>query len=306
MKAISLRQPWADLVMQGKKTLELRSWTVSYRGPLAIHASQTVSEAACQAFGIRPDQVTSGAILGTVELVSILELDEREYQARKNEHLAGDFFKPDPEHSTLYGWQVTNPQPLPQPAPFPGRMGLFNVPDELFTGQAGATEAEGKPLDWDARYTFELRVVPERGRAAQAAAPYRLSLYQRLVEPPPAQRSLTPQAPVHMRPVAELGGDLLKAVADQVLDALRQNRYAATDLSAGRREPFVLSEESGVRLGLLFLAVRPITKMGRVEAISLGIRAMTSEELYYWFSKCTSGPAAARAQTALRILLSGE
>jgi hypothetical protein len=104
----------------------------------------------------------------------------------------------------------------------------------------------------------------------------------------------------------ELGGSLLKAVADQVLDSLRQNEYKVTDLSLSRREPFVLSEESGVRLGLLFMAVRPITKMTRVEAISAGIRAMTSEELYYWFSKCTSVASAERAQKSLRLLLADE
>ena len=130
-----------------------------------------------------------------------------------------------------------------------------------------------------------------------------MALYQRLVVPPTAQRSLDAVAPVHLNIVSELEGNLLKAIADHVLEALRQNGYQATDLSANRREPFTLKEETGVRLGLLFMAVRPITKMTRVEAISMGIRAMTSEELYYWYSKCTSGATAERAQKALRILL---
>jgi hypothetical protein len=36
------------------------------------------------------------------------------------------------------------------------------------------------------------------------------------------------------------------------------------------------------------------------------IRAMTSEEAYYWYAKCTGGPAAERAQKALRVLLADE
>jgi len=95
-------------------------------------------------------------------------------------------------------------------------------------------------------------------------------------------------------------------VADHVLDALRGNGYRATDLAAGRKEPFALTEESGVRLGLLFLAVRPITRMDRIEIIAQGIRAMTSEEAYYWYSKCTGGVAAERAQRALRVLLAND
>ncbi len=312
MKAISLRQPWASLVVQGKKTLELRNWTVGYRGPLAIHASQTVNEAACRALGIHPGQVTAGAVIGVVELVDIKPLDDASFHRRTGEHLAEGFFSPPVGDSKLYGWELREARELPRPAPFHGRMGLFTVPDELLgldeASEGASAEPAWQTVDWDARQPFELRVIPEGQRpgGSNQAIPYRLAVYQRIVEPPPAQGRLTNAAPIEMRLAAELGGSLLKAVADQVLEALRQNGYSATDLSPGRREPFLLSEESGVRLGLLFLAVRPISKMERVEAISQGIRAMTSEELYYWFSKCAGSPSAERAQKALRILLSDE
>lgn len=39
MKALTLWQPWATLVALGVKTIETRSWSTSYRGPLAIHAA---------------------------------------------------------------------------------------------------------------------------------------------------------------------------------------------------------------------------------------------------------------------------
>jgi len=38
MKAITLWQPWASLIALGEKTIETRSWSTKYRGPLAIHA----------------------------------------------------------------------------------------------------------------------------------------------------------------------------------------------------------------------------------------------------------------------------
>lgn len=38
MKALTLHQPWASFVALGMKTIETRSWSTSYRGPLAIHA----------------------------------------------------------------------------------------------------------------------------------------------------------------------------------------------------------------------------------------------------------------------------
>ncbi len=304
MKALSIRQPWADLIVQGKKTLELRSWMVGYRGPLAIHASQTVDREACQAQGLNPDQVSTGAIIGVVDLVSIIVLDDAAFESRRSEHLASDRFKTSP----LYGWQVTNPRMLSQPCPVRGRMGLFSVPDACLESGANLPPPEPEPVPpafeptWDPERPFELRVIAGTIRKRQAAA-YSLALYQRQVEPPNGQRPLYRQSPPDMVRVVEVGGSVLKAIADHVLDALRHSSYKATDLSASRREPFLLAEEPGVRLGLLFLAVKPISKVERIEAISHGLRAMTSEEAYYWYSKCTTGPTAGRAQKSLRVLL---
>ncbi|MBI2066116.1 ASCH domain-containing protein [Candidatus Woesebacteria bacterium] len=39
-KAISLKQPWANLVASGKKTIETRKWTTNYRGDLVICSSK--------------------------------------------------------------------------------------------------------------------------------------------------------------------------------------------------------------------------------------------------------------------------
>ena len=38
MKTLTIRQPWASLIAAGVKTIETRSWSTRYRGPLAIHA----------------------------------------------------------------------------------------------------------------------------------------------------------------------------------------------------------------------------------------------------------------------------
>jgi hypothetical protein len=307
MKAISLRQPWADLVVSGRKTLELRSWTVSYRGPIAIHASQTVSKEACQAFGIDPEGLTTGAIVGLVELVEIIPIDEQEFVDRKDEHLASGFFEP-----PLQGWVLSNARQI-EPIPYTGRMNLFNIPDgflneELSDPLKSAASVDSEPvgvvLDDEtqhATHPFELRVLPEPSNHSEKAA-YRLALYQRMVQSTPDQRTLLNTIPTKMRLLVELGGNQLRSVADMILETLRQNGYAATDLGISRKEPFRFTEESGVRLALIFLSVRPVTKLARVEDISRGIRSMTREELYYWFSKCT-GPTAERAQKALRILL---
>lgn len=58
MKAITLHQPWADLIARGIKTLETRTWPTQFRGLLAIHAGK-------KATGNR-QQATGGAVGGTL------------------------------------------------------------------------------------------------------------------------------------------------------------------------------------------------------------------------------------------------
>lgn len=40
MKALTLTEPYASLVMIGAKKIETRSWYTNYRGPIAIHAAK--------------------------------------------------------------------------------------------------------------------------------------------------------------------------------------------------------------------------------------------------------------------------
>lgn len=101
-------------------------------------------------------------------------------------------------------------------------------------------------------------------------------------------------------------GRPLQSVVDHVLTALKHNGYSPSDLSSRRRKPFVLHEEDGVRLGLLFHAVKPLHKSARIEAISQALRTMEPEEVFYWFSKCAGGPGAGRARRAFRLLAAEE
>jgi len=41
IKALSLKQPYANWIAEGKKTIETRSWSTRYRGDVLICASQS-------------------------------------------------------------------------------------------------------------------------------------------------------------------------------------------------------------------------------------------------------------------------
>lgn len=42
MKALTVRQPWAQLIALGVKSIETRSWSTGFRGPLAVHAGRAL------------------------------------------------------------------------------------------------------------------------------------------------------------------------------------------------------------------------------------------------------------------------
>ena len=72
MKALSLRQPWAQLILDGKKIYETRTWNTKFRGEFLIHAAKTIDKKSCKHFNIDPDKLITGAIIGKATLVRVI------------------------------------------------------------------------------------------------------------------------------------------------------------------------------------------------------------------------------------------
>ncbi len=104
-------------------------------------------------------------------------------------------------------------------------------------------------------------------------------------------------------PIVRIWGRPMEVATELILESLRRSGYRLSDLHRNRKVPFELREEWGVRLGLVFLALKPMRKFTWMERIAEAIRSMPDEEAYYWFSKCTSSR---RAQVALRTMLQSE
>ena len=317
MKALSFHQPRAEQVVRGDKTVDIRTWHVSYRGPLAIHAAATRRADRCRELGFEPEALAYGAIIGIVELVDIRPIDADAYAALQNAHQMDLPFPGEP----CYAWFLEAPRRLPDPLPVRGRMRLFEVKELSLQeeGRGPASQPPSRPRaqppapgappyrtepppEPDPTRPFALYTVPGEGNG------YRVALHQwvptgRTPQPDDAER----QAPGSLWSV-EVGGDPLRAVTDHLLAALRANGYKATDLAraVGSETPFYLDEPSGLRLALILIAVKPLTRYDRIAAIGHAVQGMSAEEAYYWFSKCSAGADAARAQKALRVLLADE
>lgn len=277
MKALSFRQPWAELILQGRKTLDLRTYSTTHRGSLAIHVAKKVEHEACRRYGLEPATLVTGGIIGVLTLKEVQPLTAAQYEAQREAHLSTRRFR-----EGIFGWHLSDVHRLPRFIPLAGRRRLFEVQLDEQNGYD-----PGKP--------FRLSLEP---LVAKSSTAYGLTLQQRLTEPLDAHANLTN--------ISTLAGDNLRAVAQYVIEALRHADYKATDLSPERQAPFYLPEAVGVRLGLLFLAIKPLSKSRRIEEISDGIRQMPPEEAYYWYSKCTAIESAERAQKALRVLLAAE
>jgi len=127
MKALSIRQPWAQLILEGKD-VENRSWATSYRGPILIHAAKGMTNAEFvdamdfidDVFPLLPAEklrrraraanARRGGIVGQVEIVDCVSNSDSPW-----------FFGP-------YGFVLRHARPLPFTA-CKGRLGFFN-PEE--------------------------------------------------------------------------------------------------------------------------------------------------------------------------------
>lgn len=118
-KALSIRQPWAWLIVNGFKPFENRTWSTALRGDIYIHASlqfdkegyarvqQIFPEIAMPA----PDDFERGGIVGVATIIGVVS-----------------------ESTSLWftgplAFAFGGAAPLPF-RPLPGRLGFFNVPEE--------------------------------------------------------------------------------------------------------------------------------------------------------------------------------
>lgn len=138
---MSMHQPWASLLVYGFKRFEGRDWTHKYRGPLWIHATSQKPdqslidqlEASYRNFYKSigedmppfPDRYITSSILGRIDLVDIIPLDE--YR---------DTIPPllqEPTESE-YQFVCRNPQFLELPLKMAGQPGIYKMDKTLWFG----------------------------------------------------------------------------------------------------------------------------------------------------------------------------
>jgi len=103
-KAISLKQPFANLVCEGKKTIETRTWNTKYRGDLIICSS------------LNPRIEPYGKALCKVEIY------HTEPMQKKHEKQACCKIYP-----RAWAWHLRNIRPLKKQIPIKGKLGIYDL-----------------------------------------------------------------------------------------------------------------------------------------------------------------------------------
>ena len=124
MKVLTIKQPWATLIMQGDKRFEFRSWQTKYRGELLIHAGKGIDKEAVKRLAkYLPENLPSGKILGKVKLVDCIkmspEFKEMLLKENKDIYTKSSFEK-------NYGWQVTDIEGFKVPIEAKGHLSLWD------------------------------------------------------------------------------------------------------------------------------------------------------------------------------------
>jgi hypothetical protein len=127
--ALSVKQPWAALLAAGVKTVEVRSWPTSRRGPLLIHASKVPDERPeAWAWVTTPDLTEAaklcGGVVGVGELVGCVAYPTAaKFAADRGRHLnAPEWFA----EAGLYGFAFRALRAVPFVA-CPGSTSFFEV-----------------------------------------------------------------------------------------------------------------------------------------------------------------------------------
>ena len=153
MKALTLWQPWASLIALGEKKIETRSWQTTYRGTLAIHASQKMtremkllcarepfySAIACYTGLVPGDELPLGAIVAVCELRNVLMPARNANGYYVIGHVGSNDFAyiTEPELSFgdytpgRYAWMLENVVLLDVPVVCRGAHGLWDVSPQI-------------------------------------------------------------------------------------------------------------------------------------------------------------------------------
>ena len=135
LKVLTVKNPYAFLIVTGFKKYEIRSWSTNYRGPLYIHSAKVPVKSdydentingvkkLCLKHIRKLDYMsTHGSIIGKVNLVNILKIDDEISRSQ-----AGIDGCCSIDENDKYAWVLENPEVANLTIPVKGQLGIWSL-----------------------------------------------------------------------------------------------------------------------------------------------------------------------------------
>lgn len=114
MKAITIKQPWATLIMEGYKEYEFRTWKTKYRGEILIHAGKSLDKKAMKRFEHLNLEYPVGKIIAKATITNCIKVDDelRNILARKDPLVYQGVISKSSKDWNGYGFKLENIQKI--------------------------------------------------------------------------------------------------------------------------------------------------------------------------------------------------
>lgn len=86
MKVITIKQPFASLIVENIKKYEFRTWKTNYRGKILIHSAKTVDKNAMKKFEKYNLDCPTGCIIGITSITDCIKVDDNFRKILKSEN----------------------------------------------------------------------------------------------------------------------------------------------------------------------------------------------------------------------------
>lgn len=126
MKALTIKEPWASLIINNYKTYEFRSWKTNYRGKILIHAGLSLEKNELKYFEDYNLNYQCGNIIGEATIIDCI-LVTKELN-KKILDINNKVYKNN--HENLYAWKLENIVKYENPIPIKGKLGLWNYKED--------------------------------------------------------------------------------------------------------------------------------------------------------------------------------
>ena len=112
MKTLTIKQPFATLIVEGLKEYEFRTWKTNYRGEILIHAGKGVDKKAMKKYEYLGLEYPKGCIIGKATITDCIKIDDdaRKILKEKNNIIYSNII--DNKDWNGYGFKLENVEKL--------------------------------------------------------------------------------------------------------------------------------------------------------------------------------------------------